>query len=205
MRTYQLRYPGAFLDLPDHAISGQVFSLLMVIESAFVDAAVALNLFESRTVCNPPLPRQYEHRLPFINARTFLYALDTIGKVLVVVAEQYNLPPQAKAVCDKFQTLFPTLTPLRDTAQHIEDRARGVGRGGKPITLQPITNMFINAPRGGVLAIDILQNNRYGSTMADGNYGEIEVSDATMEQVKECLQALLDALPWKGPGRDCPS
>lgn len=57
---------------------------------------------------------------------------------------------------------------------------------------------------GGVLALDILNGDKYGSTTADGRYAEIEVNGATLTTVHACLQAVIDALPWRGRSRQCP-
>src|SRR5713101_7930353 len=98
MRVYQIHYPGSFLNLTDPTAAHQIFSLVNVIETALVDAAVALTLFESKVVWNPPMPYGYEQRIPFIHARTFLYALDTIRKSLDTLAEKFDLPPEVKVV-----------------------------------------------------------------------------------------------------------
>ncbi len=43
------------------------------------------------------------------------------------------------------------------------------------------------------------------SALADGNYGEVEVSAATMGVVRDRIQGILVALSWSGPRRHYPS
>ena len=78
---------------------------------------------------------------------------------------------------EEFSLLFPDVRGVRNTAQHLEDRSRGLGAGRspRPLVLQPVENFLVNAP-GGALVLDALIGNRFGCTMADGHYGEVEIS-----------------------------
>lgn len=201
MRVYPLRYPGVFLDLPDRAASHDLNVLLRHAEDALIDAAIALDLFESGT--GHPMPREYANRAPFAYAHALLLAVDGAGKLLQVIADMPGLSSPVAAMHDEFRATFPTVVGLRDTTQHVEDRGRGLGKGGKPLQLKPVDNQLLRAP-GGALVIDALRGNVFGSTMADGHYGEIEVSDATLTKLQALLQKLLDALPWSGESRESP-
>jgi hypothetical protein len=66
-------------------------------------------------------------------------------------------------------------------------------------------NEAINAPQGGVLVIDQLMNDRYGGTLGDGSYGEVEVSLKSAAVVQQAVQAAVDAWTWKGSPRMTPS
>lgn len=66
-------------------------------------------------------------------------------------------------------------------------------------------NETINAPHGGVLVVDQLTNDRYGGTLADGSYGEVEVSLKSAVVAQQAVQAAFDAWTWKGPTRMAPS
>jgi hypothetical protein len=147
---------------------------------------------------NGELPREIAHNEPFILAKTFLYAADTMDRVLTRLAERSELPPAAIAACLAFKNVIPQLRGVRNSAQHIEDRARGLGTGNKPLDLKPIDNSMIKAP-GGALVLNSLNGNRYGSTMADGHYGEVEVSAATLAAMRDALEGLVNALKWHGP------
>jgi len=72
------------------------------------------------------LPRQVAHHEPFMYAKAFLYAADTIDKVLSVLAEHPDLPGAAKEACLAFTDVVPQLREVRNSAQHIEDRVRGL-------------------------------------------------------------------------------
>lgn len=226
MSFFPLSFPGTFLNLPDQAQCQQGQRLMAIMEGAFTDAVASLSLFQAdsarlaasygsgSTLSEAPpdcptcgtrrMPGHLERRLPFLHARTFLYALDSLGKALTVLAEIATVPSGVRRHRDAFRNALPSLTPLRDTAQHLEDRGRGLAKGGKPLNLKPVVNELFHFPGGGVLALDILNGDKYGSTTADGHYAQIEVNGATLTTVHACLQAVIDALPWRGPSRRYP-
>ncbi|MEY4730897.1 MAG: hypothetical protein RL020_2055 [Pseudomonadota bacterium] len=153
------------------------------------------------------VPREFEHVLPFIYARTFVYALDAFGKFLEVLGKEANVPEKIVELHEQFVADFPYLRGVRNTAQHLEDRARGLGAGKapKPLDLQPITNNIINAPDGGVLVLGNLNGSRYGSTMSDGHYGEIDVSLKSMRSLQKILLEVIQSFKWHGPKEHAPS
>ncbi|MBL4800317.1 MAG: hypothetical protein JKY45_00385 [Emcibacter sp.] len=144
-------------------------------------------------------PREFEHNTVFIFARSFLYALDAFNKMLKVLSEEENVPEKLKQLFQQFTETFPDLSYLRNSAQHIEDRVRGLGPHGKVLDLKPIENSFINAPNGGVLVINNLNGTKYGSTMSNGHYGEVDVSVKSMELLQVIFQEVLKSFEWKGP------
>lgn len=246
--TFELQFPGTWIELPDQQAAWEIQTQLSVVESAFSEATMALILFEqsqrdasarpsredweadaqrrselSRAIesgerFDPAqweqtreragrqlmhekwdrgiLPRQLRHHIPFIYAKSFLYSADRIGKVLARLAERADLPADAQGACKEFYTSFPSLREVRNSAQHVEDRARGLGKAGKPLALKPIENSMIS---GSPLVIDSLNGNRFGATMADGHYGEVEVSAASLATIRQHIEAVLEALPWRGP------
>jgi hypothetical protein len=68
-----------------------------------------------------------------------------------------------------------------------------------PIVAQPIVSNVIHAPGGGVIVLDMLDNNRYGGTLADGAYGEVEISAASVASAQQLIQQVFDAFSWRGP------
>jgi hypothetical protein len=78
---------------------------------------------------------------------------------------------------------------------------RGLDRRKKAMTLAPISNRMIEAPGGGVLVGDALNNRHYGCTVEDGSYAEVEVADETLEVARAAVQAIFDALPWRAGAR----
>jgi hypothetical protein len=151
------------------------------------------------------VPENYLFHMVFLYAKSFLYSMDSVGKTLTALAEIDGLPPAIIEQRDAFYSALPTLTGVRDTSHHLEDRARGLDRRGQPLTLKPVVNPMISAPGGGVLILNSLNNNRFGSTMNDGEFGEVEVSPATVAFAQAAIQGTLDALRWKGPRRYEPS
>lgn len=86
----------------------------------------------------------------------------------------------------------------------MEDRTRSLGKYGKPIDLKPIDNQLIKAD-GGALVLNCLNGTRYGNTMADGHYGEVDVSPQSMELLSSIFQEVLDSFQWKGQKSHLPS
>ena len=152
------------------------------------------------------VPREFEHNLPFIYARAFLYALDAFDKFLGVLSREVNVPTQLRTFHSQVAEAFPDLRRVRNTAQHLEDRARGLGAGRnpQPLELKPVNNALIAAPSG-ALVLNCLNGSKYGSTMADGHYGEVDVSPESMAQLQKILQSVLQSFTWRGPMQHAPS
>ena len=74
-----------------------------------------------------------------------------------------------------------------------------------PIVAQPIVSNVIHAPGGGVIVLDMLDNNRYGGTLADGAYGEVEISAASVASAQQLIQQVFDAFSWRGPRQHGPT
>ena len=162
--------------------------------------------FKREKWSNGGVPREFEHNLPLIYARAFLYALDAFDKFLGILSKEANVPEQVAKFHAQIAEEFPQLRAVRNTAQHLEDRARGLGASKtQPLALKPITNSLINAPGGGVLALNCLNGSRYGSTMSDGHYGEIDVSPESMQRLQKILVGVLQAFKWRGSRRHAPS
>jgi hypothetical protein len=150
------------------------------------------------------LPESYTRRMPFIHAKSCLYALDTMGKALKQLARLPSAPAEVMQSYADFGTAFPTLVDVRDSAHHAEDRVQGK-RYKARINLQPVANSVVHAPAGGVLIGDMLNGNSYGSTLGDGTYGEVEISPSTVAYARDIVQRVLDAYVWHGPKEHSPS
>lgn len=171
-------------------------------ESVHLEAEVR---FKREKWANGGIPREFEHNVPFLYARAFLYALDTFDKMLGVLGRESGVPADLADWHAKVEDAFPHLRGVRNTAQHIEDRARGLGAGRSPmpLDLKPVQNNFINAP-GGALILNSLNGSRYGSTMADGHYGEVDVAPESVERLQLILEGVLGAFQWRGPKQHLP-
>lgn len=163
--------------------------------------------FKREKWTNGRVPREFEQNLPTIYARAFLYALDAFDKFLGVLAKEENVPGEIVKLHMQIAEIFPDLRGVRNTAQHLEDRARGLGAGRNPqaIDLKPIVSSLINAPNGGVLALNCLNGSRYGSTMSDGHYGEVDVSPESMQHLQQILDGVFKSFKWRGPRQHAPS
>lgn len=148
------------------------------------------------------IPRSYKHRFSFIHAHSFLSSVDSFYKYLSVISNETNLE-NIKVIKQQFEDAFPTLSRIRNSAQHSEDRIRGYGKPADlrkkiKMDLKPIDNGFIKA-EGGVLALSNLNGNRLGYTIDDGSYQEFEVSEITLGKVADLFQSLINSFQWSGP------
>lgn len=151
------------------------------------------------------LPDSYRHHLPFVYARSYLFAMDRLDRLVNALADMARMPQTVVEAPRELRRLMPDLRGVRNSAAHVEDRIRGLDRRGRALDLKPIENRFISAPNGGVLAIENLCGNQFGSTMDDGSYGEVEVSADALQKVGALVQQVIDAFEWTGPPRFEPS
>lgn len=149
------------------------------------------------------LPQGYQDRIPFIHAKSCVYALDTLQKTLRLLAKMPGAPIDIAEVLKEFETALPDLVHVRDSSHHAEDRVQGK-RCKDRIDLKPLVNEAIHAPGGGVLVVDMLNGNRYGGTLGDGSYGEVDVSPQTVSTAQQCVQRALNAFDWHGPAIHMP-
>ena len=150
------------------------------------------------------LPKDYKHSLIFIYAKSFLHALDSIGKFLTVFSKDIPTVPAVSDAKKRFDENFKTLKGVRDSVQHIEDRGRGLDKRSQPLAQKPVDNGMIRSARG-ALILNNLSNNRYGCTMEDGYFGEVEVSNESLVFARDCIQVVIDAFQWHGTAQHYPS
>ena len=149
------------------------------------------------------IPEAHLFRAIFVYAQAFLFAFDGIGKSLKALADMPGAAVAVSAAHDEFYREFPSLTGVRDSSHHLEDRVRGRDRRGRPLALKPVDNSMVHAP-GGALILGSLNGNRYGSTMEDGSYGELEVSTGSLDAARLAIQKAIDSFSWMGPKRHTP-
>jgi hypothetical protein len=148
-------------------------------------------------------PRAYTSRLKFMYARLFLFSLSDIGKLLGKIRRCEGIPTKAVTAINSFDSAFPKLKELRNSSAHVDDRIVGKARGRK-IKPCAIDNSFIRVPYGAFMFVENLFGNRFSGTIHTGELVEIEVSAETLIKVQQCLQELLNSLPWTGPARHHP-
>lgn len=143
------------------------------------------------------VPNTYSSSLVFIYAKTFLFSIDNIYKLIGSLCKYENIPNKILEVKSLFQIEFPDLIEVRNSAHHVEDRGRRLGKRAIPLDLKPIDNNMIKSS-GGTLIMSCLNGNKYGNTMADGFYGEVEVSLHSLNFVRDCIQKIINSFTWKG-------
>lgn len=143
------------------------------------------------------LPESYQRQLVFMHAKSFLLALDRIDRIVGVLIKMPNLPEAVVQAKQAFDAALPTLRGVRDSVAHHEDRSRGLGKDGKRLRLKPVDNQLARVP-GGVLILESLNGRNFGSTMADGQYGEVPVTSASLAVANQLVQAIIQAFRWKG-------
>lgn len=144
------------------------------------------------------VPRTYSHKIPFIHAHTFVYAVDSFGKFLDELCEYEVLPSALKEIRDDFNARLPMVRKIRNSALHIEDRSRryasiGDKKKGKKMQVD------------GFLGLSNLEGNQLCYTIDDGSYQKVAVSPETLGVLVEVANNVLGVFPWKGPGHVSPS
>lgn len=148
---------------------------------------------------NGELPKSHQHRIKFMHARSFLYALDAIEKFLKVISKEEGRPQLIADLHLQLKSDFPDLKRVRDTSHHLEDRARGLDaqKVPQPLKLKPVNTDFIVSSQG-ALILDNLHGTKYGCIMANGRYGEVDVSLDSLLKVRTIIQNVFDAFEWGG-------
>jgi len=143
------------------------------------------------------LPSSYAHKIPFIHAHSFVYAIDSFGKFLEELCEYGDLPGNFQAFQDEFNDKLPMVRKVRNSALHIEDRSRRYAslsdkKKGKRMTVR-------------FLGLSNLEGNQICYTIDDGSYQKVTISVQTLAVLVDILTKVLSALPWKGPAQLHPS
>ncbi|HDS1696334.1 MULTISPECIES: hypothetical protein [unclassified Pseudomonas] len=151
-------------------------------------------------------PKSIELRIRTTYAKAFLYALDGYAKMVDALAKDLN-SQDLKNIYDDFTTVkFPNLIQVRNSAHHVEDRARMLKAGNKPIVPQPFNGGGIFGGMQGVnvYVVDSLFGNKYTASLADGTVGEVEVSPKSLHLFAESLHTALLTFQWEGDPKVLP-
>lgn len=152
------------------------------------------------------IPKSLIHSLRFIYAKSFIYSLDTIEKFLNVLKDIEGAPAEIKNIYADIAVCFPDLKKVRNTTQHLEARSQGLGAGRnpQPMDLQPVDNGSIKVHAGN-LVLSNLSGSKFGSTMDNGHFGEVDVSPDSLEYMRDIIQRVLNSFNWSGPRQHLPS
>lgn len=117
-----------------------------------------------------------------------------------------DAPPALVVALDELESAIPFLRKVRNSLHHLEQRVQRQRQRGKSIDLKAVNNGFLKAPAGTVLvAGSVLNGNRIGLTLENGEYGEVEASAANLEVARLAVQAAIDGCEWSGSPSHEPS
>jgi len=144
------------------------------------------------------LPQSYKHKIPFIHAHTFVYAVDSFGKFIEELSDYEGASKSIQNCVDKFNEELPSVRKIRNSTLHIEDRSRGYGppwdkKKGKKMNLS------------GFLGLSNLENNFLCYTIDDGSYQRVEISIGVFELILDLAQKTIDSFNWQGHPRIVPT
>ena len=144
LRQFDLHFPGNWIDDADREWAFSTLRVLKIIESLFIEAVAAYSRFIPVTSENyqtyiEGYQSPYERCLNGIYAKTFVFALDSIEKLLSSLCEHLSPPGPIRKFCQNYKNQFRHLKHIRDSAIHIEDRGRGKTRRQKDVN----TNVLI--------------------------------------------------------------
>ncbi|EPB2247024.1 hypothetical protein ACRC59_000346 [Citrobacter youngae] len=153
------------------------------------------SIFNQEKLNEGTLPSFLQNSLPFIYAKSFLYSLDTIEKLINTLSNQISDSAELSAIKGLMSENFPDLLHVRDSSHHIEDRVLGKHRK-KVIELQPIDSDGIKTD-GGVLVLSHLSGSSFSCTMFDGHLGKVDVTRETLNIVRDIIQRIINSFKWK--------
>lgn len=149
------------------------------------------------------LPRSYQHQLPFLHAKSFLFALDGVRKTLLSLKRIGSSAAASDIAIGILAAGVPDLAGVRDSTAHADERSQGKARG-KALPNVPVDSFGIHAPGGGAIVISGLHGDVFHCTVEDGRLAGVAVNEGSLGAAFQAVQALLDALPWKGDSRIVP-
>ena len=209
MNIFQVNKPGIhYLDEQGNSVQTST-SLFYLLDNSYIEANVSLHLFQNACISlshymqdreaqeQTGIPRSFMMRSTFIPAHSYIYSLDTFREVLRVFSKMTDASPSFTTALAAFDTAFPKLRDIRNSAHHMEDRVRRLKSGGRTINVQPATTTAF-VTNGNGIVLDNISGNRYGTTIEDGTFAELEISDSKMTELQKIYQTLVDACSWAG-------
>jgi hypothetical protein len=193
----ELRFPGTDLVYPETENYWPIKERFDEFCWWLADGALALDLYVKARDGNDDLsaaPYEVVRRRQSLHARSYLLAMDRVEKSF---GQLVALAPGLTEAKRTFDAAFPHLRGVRNSVSHYEDRARFLGPGGKRIFAKPIAHRGITAPAG-VMITELVGEDYYGVTIADGTIGEVEVSQASLRAATLAVQQAIDAFDWEG-------
>lgn len=187
--------PGHWTDIADDQLAFNTHILLGLAVDQFNEAVLACELFTPlfshhvsiREPDSVAPSDSKEPRLISMYAKSFVCSLDATRSFLFVLARQPTLPTLTLNACRRFDQDFGYIRDIRNSIQHIEERALGLAQDGKALQVR-------------FLLLGNFFNNRFGFTTDKGSYAEVEISEATLQKVRTGLEQVIGSINWLGPG-----
>jgi hypothetical protein len=136
------------------------------------------------------IPERYTPHWFFMCQRQFVYSLYIVSGLLRALARQVADRDVSRCVrqpIKAFNRIAPDLRAVRDSSAHPEQRTEGYAqtrRGGREEIPGPV-RLFEVAVGDDLVSSD------------PGGHRRVLVSDATLRQAVECVQQVIDVLPWE--------
>lgn len=190
----ELSLPGFWIQHQDRDWAGDVQLLLSAAANQFNDALIAFDLFKpytsadiQRDAAGVPIHEDViTMRRRFLYARAFVYALDAARAFVRVVAQLPGLTPATLAACEDFLHQFGYIRDIRNSLQHVEERAQAKGVG--KVALGPI------------IVLGFLNERRFGATTGLGQYLEVDITEDYLVRFRSALSDVFWSLEWLGIG-----
>ena len=129
--------PGDWIEHNDREWAGFCRSLLLLALLQYEEAVVCCLKFEQLLPDTLKLSvsrNREDDRLLSIFAKSFVYAIDTARDLLLVLSKDPRVEPQTQHACLAFATEFEVTKHIRDSLQHLDERAQGMSFNKPPPT-----------------------------------------------------------------------
>lgn len=194
-----LSLPAPWIDYPDRELAFFADRMLGIDVDQFNDSLVACLMFKPITVDDVrrgaadvldawTKEDPVESRLRFLYARSYVESLDRLRAFVKVLSDQPGIPPEAKAACEIFLEQYGRIRDIRNSLQHIEERAQAKGHGGRKLA-------------GPILDLGSLMNGRwFGITTGENQHIRVEVSEQFLKDVWFALLRIVWSFQWIAVG-----
>ncbi|WP_129232831.1 hypothetical protein [Cronobacter condimenti] len=152
-------------------------------------------------------PLQLKHPIIFIYAKSYLFSFDAIDRFIEVLEKTDGLPDAVRSSLAESRALFiskfPELRHVRNTTHHLEQRALRLDRFNKPLRIKGIDKPGLKT-NDTTLVLNNLRGTRFGCTLNNGNYGEVDISRESLEDMRLIVQNVINSFPWAGLSQHLP-
>jgi hypothetical protein len=187
LEKYDLRYSGNWISGSDRDLAFETHHMLNLMEDEFICAVASYSMFVPITIDDLDCSRNQSKYIRYLNciyAKSFVYSLDSISKILDVLVKQTNAPNALRSLVSQYELKYGHLKHIRDSAAHIEDRGRALDRNLKKIPSK-------------IIVLGSFNERRFEFTGSDGKCYGVDISESTLLSAHEILQAIINAYNWE--------